>query len=110
MEKKDLLDKISTINKEETETKASKKGRKVDLKVLRFEIDDEKDTELCIFVKQLINKHELTNKYVYDTFGRAEGWNMIYGLGKGSISWERVKKWCELMGYKIEITLSELKK
>ena len=108
--KEDLLDKISNISKAETETKGSRKGRKIDLKVLDFDIDEDKDTELSVFVKQLINKHEITNKLVYDTFGRAEGWNMIYGLSKGSISWDRVKKWCELLGYKIEITLTELKK
>jgi hypothetical protein len=109
-DKNDLLDKISNISGVETENKGSRKGRKVDVKVLHFDIDEERDTELSVFVKQLINKHQITNKQVYDTFGRAEGWNMIYGLSKGSISWDRVKKWCELLGYKIEITLTEIKK
>jgi hypothetical protein len=115
MERNDLLNKISGISKKDdnndtkTNTSPSRKGRKVDVKVLKYEIDDEKDTELSAFIKQLINKEEITNKLVYDTFGRSEGWNMIYGLEKGSISWERVKKWCELMGYKVEITLSKAK-
>lgn len=116
MEKKDLLNKISNISNEEVQKKdsknpsSSKKGRKVELKTLHFDIDDDKDTELSVFIKQLINKESITNELVYDTFGRAEGWNMIYGLSKGSVSWERVKKWCELMGYKVEITLSKARK
>lgn len=104
------LDKIAGIKKEETETKKASKGRKVDMKVLRYDIDDDVDTELSVFTKQLINKHEITNKEVYDMFGRAEGWNMIYGLKKGSIGWDRVKKWCELMGYRIDIELTPIKK
>lgn len=114
LEKNELLDKISAtkINKKSSsnEEKPSRKGRKVEIKVLRFDIDDEKDTELSVFIKQLINSHEITNKQVYDTFGRAEGWNMIYGLMKGSVGWDRVKKWCELLGYKVEITLTPINK
>jgi hypothetical protein len=108
MEKKDLLDKISNISNVETESKPSRKGRKVDLKVLRFDINEETDSELAVYAKKLINEHEITNQKVYDMYGRAEGWNMIYGLSKGSISWERLKKWCELMGYKIEIVLTKI--
>ena len=108
--RKNLFDKISTLTEVNTNTdKSLKKGRKVDLKTLHFEINEDtekkQDGELSVFVKKLINENNVTNKDVYDTFGRAEGWNMIYGLSKGSISWERVKKWCELIGYKIEIQL-----
>jgi hypothetical protein len=109
--KKDLLDKISSISKVESNSATpSRKGRKVNVQVLRFDIDEDKDTELSVFIKELINKESITNLQVYEMFGRSEGWNMIYGLQKGSISWERVKKWCELMGYKVGITLSEDKK
>jgi hypothetical protein len=109
--KKDILDKAASISKAETTSSApSKKGRKVDVKTLHFDINEDEDTELSIFVKQLINKEQITNKLVYDTFGRSEGWNMIYGLSKGSVSWDRVKKWCELMGYRVEITLAKMKK
>jgi hypothetical protein len=109
LQKKDLLDKISSISNVETEVKTSRKGRKVDLKVLRFDIDEDKDSELAVYAKKLINDHEITNQQVYDMYGRAEGWNMIYGLSKGSISWERLKKWCELMDFKIEIVLTKIK-
>jgi hypothetical protein len=110
MEKKDLLDKISNISNVEVDSKPSRKGRKVDLKVLRFEINEETDSKLAVYAKKLINEHEITNQQVYDMFGRAEGWNMIYGLSKGSISWDRLEKWCELMDYRIELVLTKIEK
>jgi hypothetical protein len=107
--KRDLLDKIAEVERADNEEESSsKKGRKVEVKVLRFEIDEEKDSELSIFVKKLVNEKDITNQDLYNVYGRAEGWNMIYGLRKGSISWERVKKWCEVMGYQAEITLSKI--
>ncbi|QXN70085.1 hypothetical protein INTERNEXUS_44 [Bacillus phage vB_BspM_Internexus] len=106
----DFLDKISQIsNTKETEKKKpSRKGRKVEVEVLEFEIDEEKDTELAVFVKQIVNKAQITNQDVYNALGRVEGWNLINGLRKGSVSWGRVKKWCEIIGYRVEITLSKI--
>jgi len=105
----DFLDKIASVKIEQqddvettnSDNGSGKRGRKVELKVLHYEILDE-DSELTVFVKEMINEAKITNNHVYQALGRAEGWNMIYGLKKG-VSWERVKKWAEVTGNTIEL-------
>ncbi|ALN97903.1 hypothetical protein Bp8pS_224 [Bacillus phage vB_BpuM-BpSp] len=107
--KKELFDKISKTENVSKEKSPKNIGRKVDIKVLRYEIDKDKDVELAVFIKNLINEHEITNQDVYDHLGRKVGWNYINGLKGGSVSWSRVKKWCEILGYDVEITLKKIK-
>lgn len=118
MTEKSILDMIAeTKEVEEKELKeklenpvvSDSKGRKTDLKVLYYDIN-ESDNELSRFVKNLINESEVTNQQVYDYFGRELGYNMIYSLYKKSIAWNRVKNWCDFLGYDIILTLERKKK
>lgn len=108
-----LFDEISNIDEKEIEKSNSenisnnKKGRKVKVSILHFDIEDT-DNELVEIVKNLINESNITNQDVYDNFTRHAGWNMIYGLRKNSISWSRVKQWCNFLGYSIELSVKKI--
>lgn len=107
----DDLDLFSKIEQEKTEiqkssTSKKKKGRKATENPLKYEEKDD-DPELVRIVKDLINEDNITNQNVYDIFGRSEGWNMIYSLKKSQMSWERFKKWMEVLNLEVNIDIKE---
>lgn len=72
---------------------------------LKFEIK-EKDNDLLVMIKNLVNERELTYNDLYDKFGRQLGWNMIDGARKGQISWDRFKKWMDFLGMEIDLSIT----
>jgi len=112
----DIIDKVAMMSKSEKlklkkneelakESVLNNKGRKVKIKVLHYDIKDN-DSDLTISCKSLINKNKITNKDVYDVYGRSDGWNLIYGSEK-TIGWDRVKKWADLLGYDVNISFTK---
>lgn len=110
-----LFDNIGNLKSEEKERIVSensiigKRGRKFKEEIVHFDVK-ETDSELVVYAKELINKHEVTNKSVYEYFGDSQGYNMIYSLKKKktAISWERLRLWGEFLGLNIEIVTSPI--
>ena len=103
-----LFDKIEKEDNKEKTVKKNK-GRKSSTKPIYYDILDD-DPELVRIIKEEINNAQITNQNVYDTFGRDEGWNMIYSLRKSQMSWERFKKWLEVMGKEVSLDITEVNK
>lgn len=100
--------KIDTTTVDEEANDSTKKGkRQIDDFVLNFEILDS-DDELVASIKQLINSSKVYKSQLYDTLGRSEGYNMIYSLQKGVLSWKRCEKWCNFLGYKIDLSFIKI--
>lgn len=76
--------------------------------IIRFEYTDE-DSDLMVLLKDLVNNAEITYNDVYDKFDRRLGWNMIHSIRKGQISWERFKKWTEVLDVEAEIIIKPKK-
>lgn len=108
-----LFDDIESLKKEDKERMANenfiigKRGRKFKEEIVHFDVK-ETDSELVVYAKELINKHQVTNKAVYEYFGDSQGYNMIYSLKKKktAISWERLRLWGDFLGLNIEIVTS----
>jgi len=98
VEEKNKLKKKEEIAKE---LAISNKGRQFKLKILKYEINEE-DSDITVICKKLINKSKVTNRDVYDVFGRSDGWNLIYSSEK-NITWDKAKKWGEVLGYDVVI-------
>lgn len=90
--------------------KSNDRGKRFVEETLKYEVYDS-DPELVSFVKELINENEVTNKEVYDTYGKSIGYNMMYSLTKDkpAIAWDRVRKWCDLLGYELELVVTRKK-
>jgi hypothetical protein len=63
------------------------------------------DGDLLTIVKNLVNEADLTYNDLYTKFGRQLGWNMINSARNGQISWERFKKWMEILDMDIDLTI-----
>ena len=76
---------------------------------LKFETC-ENDGELLSIIKSLVNERNLTYNDVYDKYGRQLGWNMINSARKGQISWDRFRKWMELLNMEVDILIKKKEK
>lgn len=83
-----------------------RKKREIDDFILHFDIEED-DDELVSSVKNLINNSNVYKSQLYEIIGRSEGYNMIYSLQKSTLSWKRCEKWCEFLGYKIDLSFQK---
>ena len=99
------LDKKFNFDKmEDVEIKTAKPTAKAF--ELRF-ITDENDGDLLTIIKKLINTNNLSYQDVYSKYGQTLGWNMINSIRKGQISWDRFKKWMDLLNMDISLTVTD---
>lgn len=82
-------------------------GRKVENSVLRFDINDD-DDEFLAFIKEEINKADMTKEDLYNIYDRSEAYNMIYTLKQGIISIPRLKKWLYALGKELVLTTRDI--
>lgn len=76
---------------------------------LKFETNED-DSELLAIVKKLVNERDIIYNDLYEKFGRQLGWNMIHSARKGQISWDRFKKWMELLDMEIDLVIKPKEK
>lgn len=113
-----ILDKIASVSediKEEIqETVATEEvqekvtiGRKIDNAILHFEIKDD-DDEFLLFIKEEINKAQITKEELYAIYDRGEAYNMIYTLNNGVITLQKIKKWLDALGKELILTTRDI--
>lgn len=113
-----ILDKIGAVSedlKEEIKEVVSSEdiqekvtiGRKIDNEVLHFDIEDE-DDEFLVFIKEEINKAEITKEELYSIYDRSEAYNMIYTLKNGIITIPKMKKWLIALGKELVLTTRDI--
>ena len=73
---------------------------------LKFDTDED-DGDLLTIIKKLINSNSLSYQDVYSKYGQTLGWNMINSIRKGQISWDRFKKWMDLLEMDINLTVTD---
>lgn len=72
-----------------------------------FEELDE-DSDLMSLLKTTINDAHVKYQALYDEFGRSKATNMLNGIKKGQISWDRFKDWLRVIGKKPTIVIINL--
>lgn len=94
---------FSSMEKQQVTVNKSAVTKKT--KKLYFEEKNE-DGELLVLVKKLINSRDLSYSDVYDKYGKQLGINMINGIRKGQISWDRFKLWLDLLEVDYDLVLT----
>lgn len=82
-------------------------GRKVENSILHFDISND-DDEFLLFIKEEINKANMTKEDLYNIYDRSEAYNMIYTLKQGVISIPRLKKWLYALGKELVLTTRDI--
>lgn len=82
-------------------------GRKVENSILYFDISND-DDEFLLFIKEEINKANMTKEDLYNIYDRSEAYNMIYTLKQGVISIPRLKKWLYALGKELVLTTRDI--
>lgn len=102
----DKMDLDSFLDQAESMNSLVKKEKnRSSSKHIHYEINEKKDSDLLILLKNLINQSDIYYQDVYDKYGKSVGNNMIQSIKKGQLSWTRFVKWADVAGYDVEINL-----
>ena len=92
---------LSIPNKKRIENSAKSKNK------IQFE-ESPDDSDLMSLLKNAINGADIKYQSLYDEYGRTKATNMINGMKKGQLSWDRFKEWLKIAGLQPTIIINKI--